>query len=151
MKLKRIFLQEFIDLFEKLAYPKLPDKRDCFSKLNNSDIRYMRYMHAHPVQNTFQCETLGDYTDIYLTVDFLLVANVFEKFWGVCLRAYGLDLVQYFTSPGLSWDVMLKLTSLNLELFTYIDMHHFYKKGTRGCVPDSDFKFGQQRYGLHTG
>ena len=50
--------------------------------------------------------TMGDYHDV------LLLANVFEKFMNTCLDYYGLDHCHCFSSPGLSWDAMLKMTKI---------------------------------------
>ena len=55
-----------------------------------------------------------DYHDHYLNKDILLLADVFEKFIGRCLKFYNLDSSHYFSSPGLSWDAMLKMTCVKL-------------------------------------
>ena len=75
---------------------------------------------------------MGDYHDLYLKTDILLLADVFEKFINTCLEYYGLDPCHYFSSPGLSWDAMLKMTGIKLELISDIDMHLFIEKGMRG-------------------
>ena len=49
-----------------------------------------------------------------------------------CLRQYGLDPAHYYTSPGLSWDALLKKTGVELELLTDYDQHLFIEKGMRG-------------------
>ena len=54
--------------------------------------------------------TVGDYYDLYLKTDVLLLEDVFEKFINTCLNYYGLDSYHYFSSPELSWDGMLKMT-----------------------------------------
>ena len=64
----------------------------------------------------------------------LLLANVFESFRKTCLHYYKLDSCHYFMSPGLSWDAMLKMTNIKLELMTDIDMFQFIEKGMRGGV-----------------
>ena len=51
-----------------------------------------------------------------------------------CLQYYELDPCHYFTSPGLSWDAMLKMTEIKLELMTDIDKFLFIEKGVRGGV-----------------
>ena len=51
---------------------------------------------------------MGDYHDIYLKTNVLLLADVFVKFINTCLEYFGLDLCHYFSGPGLSWDAMLK-------------------------------------------
>ena len=52
----------------------------------------------------------------------------------MCLDYYGLDRCHYFNSPGLSWDAMLKMTGVELELISDIDMHLFTEKGIRGGI-----------------
>ena len=60
---------------------------------------------------------MGDY-HFYLKVDILLLADVFEKFIRLYLKYYGLDPCHYFSSPGLSWDAMLKITGVEIELIS---------------------------------
>ena len=60
------------------------------------------YLHAINVLNVFNMNTMGDYHDLYLKTDVLLLANVFKKFISTCLDYYGLDPCHYFGSPGLS-------------------------------------------------
>ena len=60
----------------------------------------------------------------------LLLTDVFENFRKTCLQYYRLDPCHYFTSPGLSWDAMLKMTNIKLELMTDVDMFQFIKKGS---------------------
>ena len=77
---------------------------------------------------------MGDYHDLYLKTDVLLLADLFEKFINICLDYYGLDPCHYFSSPGLSWDAMLKMTAIELELISDIDMHLFIEQGMRGNI-----------------
>ena len=58
----------------------------------------------------------------------------YVKFIDVCLKDYGLDPCHYFSSPGLSWDAMLKMTGIKLEKVSEIDIHLFLEKGMRGGV-----------------
>ena len=71
---------------------------------------------------------------MYLKTDVLLLADVFEKFIKTCLDYYGLDPCHYFSSPGLSWDAMLKMSGVELDLISDIDMHLFVEKGMRGGI-----------------
>ena len=70
----------------------------------------------------FEIETLGEYHDFYLKTDVLLLCDVFEKFISTCLNYYGLDPCHYFSYPELSWDAMLKMTNVELELINDIDV-----------------------------
>ena len=72
--------------------------------------------------------TMGDYHELHLKTDVLLLADVFEKFIGTCLDHYVLDPCHYFNSPGLSCDAMLKMTGIESELISDIDMHLFIEK-----------------------
>ena len=76
---------------------------------------------------------MGEYHDHYLRKDTLLLADVFEMFIDMCLKYYGLDPCPYFSSPGLSWDAMLKMTDIELEKTSDIDKHLFTEKGLRGA------------------
>ena len=77
---------------------------------------------------------LGQHHDLYLKADVLLLCDVFEKFVNVCLKGYGLDSSHYFSSPGLSWDEMLKMTGIPLEKTQNIDVHILLEKGMGGGV-----------------
>ena len=74
---------------------------------------------------------MGEYHDLYLKSDVLLLADVFENFRRASLLNYGLDPCHYVSTPGLSWDAMLKMTGINLELITDIDMQLFIEKEMR--------------------
>ena len=82
----------------------------------------------------FKMKAVGDYQDLYLKTDVLLLIDVFDKFIGVCLEYYGLDPCHYFSSPGLSWDPMLKMIGVELELISDIEMCLFIEKGIRGGI-----------------
>ena len=69
-------------------------------------------MHAINFWNVFKMNSMGDYHYLQLKTDVLLLADVFEKFINTCLKYYGLDPCHYFSSLGLSWDAMLKMTGI---------------------------------------
>ena len=77
-------------------------------------------------------KNMGDYHDLYLKIGVLLLADVFEKFINGSLELYKLDLSYYFSSPGLSWDEMLKMTEIKLELICDIDKYYFVERIKRG-------------------
>ena len=78
--------------------------------------------------------TMGDYHELYSKTDVLLLADVFEKFNSMCLGYYGLDPCHYFSSPGLTWSAILKITKIELELISGIIMYFFVEKGMRGGI-----------------
>ena len=73
---------------------------------------------------------MNDYHDLHLRTDVLLLADVFENFNNTCLRYYRLDPCHYFRYPGI-WDTMLKMTGIELELISDIDINFFIEKGMR--------------------
>ena len=77
---------------------------------------------------------MGDYHDLYLVSDVLLLTDVFENFRKTCMQYYKLDPCHYFTSSSLCWDAMLKMTNIKVQLMTDIDMFQFIEKGMRGGV-----------------
>ena len=79
-------------------------------------------------------KNMDHYHDHCLEKDVLVLADVFEKFIDTCLKFYKLDACQYFSSSGLSWDAMLKMTDVELEKITAIDKYLFTEKGLRGEI-----------------
>ena len=130
---KGVYPYDYMDSFEKFNH-KLPSKEDFYSILNDQHISNEDYEHAQNVWNKFSLKNMGDYHNLYLKSDILLLADVFENFRNTCLEYYKLDPCHYFTSPGLSLDAMLKMTNIKLELMTDIDMFQFIQKGLRGGI-----------------
>ena len=120
----------------------LPTKDQFYSILNNEHITDDEYIHAKEVWDTFYIKTMDDYHDLYLVSDVLLLTVVFENFRKSCMQYCKLDPCHYFTSPGLSWDAMLKMTNIKLELMTDIDMFQFIEKGMRGGVSYIATRYG---------
>ena len=142
MARKGVYPYDYMDSFEKFN-SQLPTKKDFYSILNNKDISTEDYQHAQNVWNTFNLKNMGEYHDLYLKSDILILTDVFENFRKTCLEFYGLDPCHYFTSPGLSWDAMLKMTDIKLELITDIDMFQFIEKGMRGGISYIANRYGK--------
>ena len=85
-----------------------------YNKLSENGISEEDYAHAQTVWETFRMTTMGSYHDLYLRTDVLLLSDVFENFRNICLKAYHLDPAHFFTSPGLAWEAMLKMTKVKL-------------------------------------
>lgn len=84
--------------------------------------------------NSFGLRTLGQYQDLYVTSDVLLLADIFENFRRLSHQFYQLDPAHCYTAPGLAWQAALKMTGVNLELLTDPDMHLFVERGIRGGI-----------------
>ena len=87
--------------------------------------------------------TLSDYHDLYLKTDVLLLADVFEKFISTCLEYYGLGPCRCFSSPGLSWDALPKMTGIELELILVIDKYLSIEKGMRKGISYIAKRYGK--------
>ena len=123
-----------MDSWERFQEERLPPQAAFHSTLTGEGISAKDYDHAQKVWSAFNCRTMGDYHDLYLRTDVLLLADVFETFRKTSLQQYGLDPANYYSSPGLSWDALLKSTGVELELLTDYDMHLFVEKGLRGGI-----------------
>ena len=143
MTRKGIYPYDYMDSFEKFNKTELPTKDEFYSILNNEHISDEDYCHAKKVWNTFQLQTMDEYHNLYLKSDILLLADVFENFRKTCIQYYKLDPANYFSSPGLSWDAMLKMTNIQLELMTDIDMFQFIEKGMRGGISYIANRYGK--------
>ena len=75
------------------------------------------YKHAFSVWREFRIRNMGEYHDLYLRTDVVLLANVFKSFRRVCLEKYGLDPSHFYTAPGLAWKACLKKTEVTLKLY----------------------------------
>ena len=123
-----------MDSFGKFYEDKLPGRYELYSSLKDTYISEKKYLASINVWNAFKMNTMSDYHDLYLKTDVLLLADAFEKFINTCLEFYGLDPCHYFSSLGLSWDAMLKMTKIELEFISDIDKYLFVKKETRGGI-----------------
>ncbi|KAK3743281.1 hypothetical protein QZH41_005791 [Actinostola sp. cb2023] len=119
---KGVYPYDYMNCLSKLDETALPKKEEFFSKLNDADISDEDYQHAQKVWKVFKMNTMRDYHNLYLLSDVLLLMDAFEAFRDVCLENYKLDPCWYYTAPGLSWDAMLKMTQIRLELLTDVDM-----------------------------
>ena len=111
---------------------KLPNKEKFCSSLTDRKISDKDYEHVLNVWKKLEMKKMKDYQDLYLKYGVLLLADGFEKFRNNSFNNYRLCLSHYLRAPGLSWDVMLKMTKIELELTPNLDMYICFEKGTRG-------------------
>ena len=109
-------------------------KKEFRSNLNTKDIADTDYMHAKRVCKDFEIKKLGEYHDLYLKIDTLLLADVFENFRKMCLKFYNLDPAKFLPAPGLAWQAALRKTEVKLELLIDIDMLPMVEKEIRGGI-----------------
>ena len=109
-----------------------PDKEAFYSKLNLEGITDEDYAHAQKVREVFEIKNLGEYHDLYVQSDTLLLADVLENFRNKSTEIYELDPAHFLSAPGLAWQACLKKSKVELELLTDIDMLLMVEKRIRG-------------------
>ena len=133
---KGVYPYEYMDSWDKFNSG-LPSIDKFYSNLNMSGTSNEDYEHARNVWSKFKLKNMGDYHDLYLKTDVVLLANVFESFRKVCIDNYGLDPAHFYTAPGLAWKACLKKTGINLELLKDPDMLLMFERGIRGGITQS--------------
>ena len=136
---KGVYPYEFMDDFEKFKKQSLPKKTSFFSRLKQEKISDEDFDHAQRVWKEFELKNMGDFHDLYLKTDVLLLADVMENFRKLCEKHYELDPAHFFTIPGMAWDAMLKITGIELELLKdgQIEMLLMIEKGIRGGISNA--------------
>ena len=118
---KNVYPYGYMVSWERFNEASLSPKKDFYSELTLEDISDKDYKHAQKVFKEY-CIDMGDYHDLYVQTDTLLLADVFEKFREKCIEIYGLDPSYFYSAPGLARQTCLKKTGVKLELLTDIDM-----------------------------
>ena len=131
---KGLYPYEYADTWERFNETSLPSKEDYYSNLNMEDISDMDYRHANNAFKRFKLDNLGNYHDLYVQSDTLLLAGVFNNFRDMCLKEYELDPAHFLSLPGLAWQACLKKTNIELELLTDYDMLLMVEEGIRGGI-----------------
>ena len=100
---KGVYPYEYMDNWEKFNEPSLPSKEDFYSNLNMEDIDDIDYRPGNNVFKGFKLENSGDYHDLYVQSDTLLLFDVFNNFRDMCIKEYELDPAHFLSLPGLAW------------------------------------------------
>ena len=112
---KGAFPYEYMYSWERFNETSLQPKKYFYSELTLEDITDKDYNHAQKVLKEYGTD-MGDYHDLYVQADALLLANVFEKIRDKWIETYGLDPSCFYSAPGLAWQACLKKTEVKLEL-----------------------------------
>ena len=100
---KGVYPYEYVGNWEKFDETSLPNKEYFYSNLNMEDINDIDYRHAYNVFKRFELENLGEYHDLYLKSDTLLLVDIFENFRDMCIKEYELDPAHFLSLLGLAW------------------------------------------------
>ena len=105
------------------------------------DITDADYAHAKRVCKNFEIRNLGEYYDLHVHSNILLLVDVFENFRNMYLKMYELDSAKFLEATGLPWQAPLKKNEMKLDLLSDIDMLLIVEKGTRGEICYSIYQY----------
>ena len=111
-----------MDDWEKFSETSLPEKEDFYCNLNMEDITDADYVHAKRVLKDFKIKNLSEYYDLHVKSDTLLLADVVNTSWNMCIEIYGLDPAYFLSATALPWQASLKKNKLKFDLLIDIDM-----------------------------
>ena len=111
--------------------------------MNKEEISEEQYDRALEMWRRYDCKTLKDYHDLYLTLDVTLLADVFENFRNMALREYKLDPAHSWTVPGFAWNCALKMSKTELELITDPEMFLFFENSIRGGISTISHRYAK--------
>ena len=128
---KCVYPYDYMDNWESFDETSLPDKDSFYSSLNMETINDIDYRHGNNVFKKFKLKNLGEYHDLYVQSDTLLLADVFENFRNMYIKVYELNPAHFLSLPGLAWKACLKKTNVKLELLTDYDMILMVEEGSK--------------------
>ena len=137
---KGVYPYDYMNSFDKFNDEHLPSKEQFYSRLTEEDLTNDDYNKAKQIWKHFGIKSMGDYHDLYLKTDVLLLTDVFENFRDMCLSYYGLDPVYYYTLPNFAFDAMLKLIGIEIDLVYNQEMYEMIEAGLRGGMTQTTCK-----------
>ena len=132
---KGVYPYEYMDSWEGFNEISLPSKRDFYSELILEDISDSDYEHAKKVFKKY-FKNIGDYHDLYVQPDTLLLADVYENFRNIWTWSF-------YSAPGLAWQACLKKTGVKLELLTDIDILLMIENSIRGGMCQATYRYAR--------
>ena len=131
---KGVYPYDCIDDWDRFKETQLPLMEDFHNTLNQTDITKEDYENEQKVWNTFNIKNLGEYHDLCVQSDTLLLADILENFRETCQKIYNLDPTHFASAPGLAWQACPKMTKVKLELLTNANILLMVEKGIRGGI-----------------
>jgi hypothetical protein len=139
---KGIYPYSYMDSLNKMNEISLPSKESFYNDLKKEHISNEDYIHAKKIWSLFDIKNMGEYHDLYLLCDVVLLADCFENYRNMGLEYFGLDPANYLTAPSFFHSCMLKMTEVKIELLQDIDMYLFLEDGIRGGLSLISNRYG---------
>ena len=130
-----------MDNWETFNETSLTNKESFYNNLNMENIEDIDHRHGNNVFKIFKLNNLGEYHDLYVQNDTLLLADVFKNFRNKCFEIYKLDPAHFLSLPGLAWQACLKKTNVELGLLTDYHMLLMVEEGIRGRICHSIHRY----------
>ena len=138
---KDVYPYEYMDRWGKFNEEALPDKESFYRNFNLESISDEDYVHAQKVWEVFKIKSLGEYHDLYVQSDTLLLVDVLENFRDSCIDTCELDPAHFLSFSGLAWLACLKKTKIKLEPLTDNDMLMMFEKEIRGGICHAVYRY----------
>ena len=129
---KGVYFYDYASDFKVFSEKELPERKDFFNKLQDSGISEKDYQYSKKVFKEFKCQSLLQYMELYIKTDTILLCDIFENFRNIALETYGLDPLHYVSLPSFGRDAMLKLTGVEIDLISDMEVLNLVKAGIRG-------------------
>ena len=135
---KGVYPYEYMSSLDKLTDAALPVHQSFYSALSDANISTEDYEHAQRVYSAFKCQTLRDYTDLYVASDVVLLADVLAHRRKLMYQTFKLDICHFISLPSYAIQAVLKMTRVQLELIKDPRMIAFIDRGVIGGVSMTD-------------
>ena len=130
---KGVYCYDHVTHFDMLYQEtSLPRKELFYSKLTQSHISDQDYEHAQKVWDAFECQSLMDYTKLYVAADVYQLAENVLEFRTAIWDKFSLDMTRFVSLPQLTKDAMLKVTGVELEYMQDLEMIQLLRENIRG-------------------
>ena len=125
-KMKGVFCYEYVTSPQQLKEVSLPPKEAFYSHLRGTHITNAEYDHAQNLFTTAKCKNIGEYAQLYLVTDVLLLAVAFQQLRHVLYERYEIDPVYFITNPAFSMQAALKASGQEFDLMSDMDMARLF-------------------------